>query len=420
MKHSEFIELRNTYLTSARPIESFERLKGRDDLFRNLTNALESPGRHAFIYGMRGVGKTSLAHTAAFKVQSAHGTPIIVSCDNRSNFENICESIIDRGVQVNELEKDGQFKINLNIIPGIVNIEKSFKHNNAVFKGNYNLKSATGMANLLDSITNNMKMGLVVVIDEFDQVKKRECHNQFSSLIKICSDQNIKIKFIFCGISKSVEELFDAHQSVHRQITPIEVYPLKLQSCIDIIAEASQALNIAISDNFKYRIAKISDGFPAFVHLIAEKVFTETFNLSLLEISSKTYTDGLDQAIIDSIFYFRKDYEKFAHLYTKHNEHILWAIAYDKLLNVNTDGVYTNYLDIASQLRINPITRAQLSQRLSTLCKPDSILTRIRRSNFSFKEQMMRPYARLRAERVGIKLGPENPGISSASITPFF
>ena len=38
---------------------------------------LQLPGKHIFIYGDRGVGKTSLAQTAAFLQQSADSSPIL-------------------------------------------------------------------------------------------------------------------------------------------------------------------------------------------------------------------------------------------------------------------------------------------------------------------------------------------------------
>ena len=60
MTRDEFLTIRNAFLTSAQPIQSPEHLKGRTRALQALQDSLTSPGRHAFIYGYRGVGKSSL------------------------------------------------------------------------------------------------------------------------------------------------------------------------------------------------------------------------------------------------------------------------------------------------------------------------------------------------------------------------
>jgi uncharacterized protein len=58
-------------LSPTTPIRSAEFLRGRDKKLEDIRRAVIQPGRHIFIYGDRGVGKTSLAQTAAFEHQSA-------------------------------------------------------------------------------------------------------------------------------------------------------------------------------------------------------------------------------------------------------------------------------------------------------------------------------------------------------------
>lgn len=51
----------NEVLTLSVPIRTPEKLFGREHQLETIQLALKSPGRHVFIYGDRGVGKTSLA-----------------------------------------------------------------------------------------------------------------------------------------------------------------------------------------------------------------------------------------------------------------------------------------------------------------------------------------------------------------------
>ncbi|MGJ4929190.1 hypothetical protein ACQR1I_04150 [Bradyrhizobium sp. HKCCYLS2038] len=58
-------------LSPARAIKSHEFLQGRDGQLTEVRQALSMQGRHVFIHGFRGVGKTSLAYTDANLIQSS-------------------------------------------------------------------------------------------------------------------------------------------------------------------------------------------------------------------------------------------------------------------------------------------------------------------------------------------------------------
>lgn len=60
----DFGELLNTVLSPANAIKVPELLQGRDKQLLELRQALTARGRHVFIHGFRGVGKTSLGYSA--------------------------------------------------------------------------------------------------------------------------------------------------------------------------------------------------------------------------------------------------------------------------------------------------------------------------------------------------------------------
>jgi len=69
-KHHFGIRL-NEVLFASQPIQSIEHLYGRAPELDRIEKALFAPGRHIFIYGDRGVGKSSLAATAANQYQDS-------------------------------------------------------------------------------------------------------------------------------------------------------------------------------------------------------------------------------------------------------------------------------------------------------------------------------------------------------------
>src|SRR6266404_3536527 len=89
LNRDDFIAILTRELYSSRPIDTFEHLRGRDKEMDAIDQALVAPGRHIFIFGDRGVGKTSLAQTAAYKYQSSDNEPIILGCEPKSTFVSI-------------------------------------------------------------------------------------------------------------------------------------------------------------------------------------------------------------------------------------------------------------------------------------------------------------------------------------------
>jgi Cdc6-like AAA superfamily ATPase len=59
----EFQKVLYAHLSPSEPISSVQLLKGRTKTLQQIRQALLSPGRNIFIFGDRGVGKTSLAQT---------------------------------------------------------------------------------------------------------------------------------------------------------------------------------------------------------------------------------------------------------------------------------------------------------------------------------------------------------------------
>jgi Cdc6-like AAA superfamily ATPase len=264
------------YLTSARPIQSVEHLKGREKALRHLVEALNAPGRHAFIYGDRGVGKTSLAHTGAFQTQSSVAPPILVACDNKSSFNSICIAIVRRLLDINPIEtKAMKFSGGL----GVLGTSASIGYERAASKIDIQINDVNDAIYWFKKSLEQSNAEAIVIIDEFDLFPVPAEHDSFAILIKQLSDQSVPIKLIFCGIAESLDQLFKGHESAHRYIHAERLERLIPGHCIEICDDASKAVQIDVPTHVKYRIAKISDGFPYYVHLICEKMPGFTFEV---------------------------------------------------------------------------------------------------------------------------------------------
>jgi uncharacterized protein len=127
----------------------------------------------------------------------------------------------------------------------------------------------------LSEISERREGTTIVVIDEFDRISSDDERTHFADLIKQIGDQQIDIRFIFCGVADSLDKLLGAHESCFRYLAGILVSRLPWEARWEIIDGAAAAFGITVNDHPRFRIAAISDGFPHFVHLVSEKLFWE-------------------------------------------------------------------------------------------------------------------------------------------------
>lgn len=97
---ADFGTILGTVISPSRPLQSEEYLRGRAEQLSGIKKALYQPGRHALIHGFRGVGKSSLAQTAAYAL-SVGGDPILVSCDSHSTLASVIRDVCNEALNKN-------------------------------------------------------------------------------------------------------------------------------------------------------------------------------------------------------------------------------------------------------------------------------------------------------------------------------
>src|SRR5215469_16019118 len=89
-----FAHVLHGHLSPTSPIQSQEHLYGRAKQVQQIEQALYAAGRSIFIYGDRGVGKTSLAHTVAYSHQSATNEPVLLACSQNATFSGLMGDVV--------------------------------------------------------------------------------------------------------------------------------------------------------------------------------------------------------------------------------------------------------------------------------------------------------------------------------------
>jgi uncharacterized protein len=254
----------------------------------------------------------------------------------------------------------------------------------------------------------------VVIIDEFDQLTDDRERKEFADLIKQVSDQQIALRFIFCGIGSSLEDLIGVHLSTDRYLTPIELERLSHDARWEIIDTAAAALGLSVHENLRIRVGQISDGFPYYIHLMCEQMFWAVFDDDQVttECRPEHFTNGVSRAIEGAQTSLRLAYEKATQKYKDDYQEVLWAVADDVMLRRQVSDIFDKSYRRIMETRPEraTLTKEQFYNRMNAL-KDDShgrILSTTGAGWYQFRENVVRGYVRLQAERQSVVLGQDH------------
>jgi energy-coupling factor transporter ATP-binding protein EcfA2 len=367
-------------------------LRGRQKQLDTIEEALASPGKNIFICGDRGVGKTSLAHTAAFIHQPSGKEPVKLCCDANTTFFDIIYSLA-RTLLANPMSGNSisttKFKVG---IPGV-----SYE------------KQTTNDDGKIPAVTDiNSTILLLKHLSGGQAVKREEDKVNFANLLKQVGDQRINIQFIFCGIGTSLNDLLGAHGSAHRYIQEVKLERLIYGPRFEIIDASSEAFKVNIAQRMRTRIAAISDGFPHYIHLVCEKLYWELFRdpQPCSDVSLDHYKKAIRSAIESVQQEIQKAYEKATLKDVGDYEEILWAVANHSDLFQHNDRIYDSYQWIMGERRKEPVERSLFSRKLNSLksLSCGKILVSKTRNWTEFRDTVVRGYVRLQAENQSVEL----------------
>ncbi|WP_241616804.1 ATP-binding protein [Rosenbergiella epipactidis] len=406
MSSHDFYTLLNKVVRPAAPVSNSELLFGREKQLSSIESVLYSDGRSVFIYGDRGVGKTSLAHTIAYKLQKDN-LPILVGCEPSSTLSSIINDIILKNTPKVNYKKESNLSLGVNFW--------AFKINGQLRKEQeitpIEINSISTAVLALDDLTKIHSNQPFIVIDEFDQIESQHEKQNFGRLIKALGDQNINVKMIFTGISDSLHSLIGGHLSSERQIHQTHLEALPWNGRFDIIDNAFAAFKIKVEDNVRYKIAGLSDGFPHYVHLLCEKILTCAFikNKEVDVIDHQLFLEGLNDAVGSISETLKHDYVLATLGRKEYFHHLLWAMADAEDLQREKKTIKHSYSEICKQKQLDILEDKQFDRqfnKLKTVEYGEVIVNAFegRKGWFKFKENMIRGYVRMLAENNNVSL----------------
>lgn len=404
-----FAEVLQQYLSPSSPINRVQALRGREDQITQITRAFHSPGRQVFIYGDRGVGKSSLALAVANYLAPEDHRPIQIACNHGSFYTLIrsaCQQLLGAmPLQALDATK-GKFAFG----------GYGFS---AELEASLARRDIPSLSDLNQAVTvfrfcaESRAAEAVIIFDEFDDLASDEDRTLFSDFIKQVGDQRIPVKLFFTGIGRALDDLLASHHSCYRYLATVDLQPLAWDGRLAIIDAAAEALDLIVDASTRYRIAAISDGFPHYVHLVCEKLFwsVEDAPETISQTGPQHYISALAESVKDIEPFLKELYEIATQKYNNDYQEILWAVADHHELKRRSADIYQSYLDIMNQRSHQALDRSKFNARMNYLKNPShgEILIGSRQGWYELREPILRGYIRLRAEHEGIQLAKEHP-----------
>lgn len=253
----------------------------------------------------------------------------------------------------------------------------------------------------------------IIVIDEMERIETSAEREKFAEFIKNIPELDLNVRFIFCGIAQDVTELLQSHPSAGRILETIKLERLNPSDLWKILTEVARKLNVELQQEALIRIGQISDGFPHYVHLIGEclfwSMFDDTEQVSMSDASH--FKAGIEGALQRTEATLRAQYDKATQKYrnTEDYEEALWALADSTSDRRQIAEIYQSSYKwiVAKRVNRRVLTRERLNQRYLSLRKESHgrVVVGFGSGWFSFRENIMRGFVRLRAASQGIDLG---------------
>lgn len=405
-------EVLGNHLSPSQEIKSPDRLIGRESYIQKIKRALQSPGRHVFVFGDRGVGKTSLAVTTGQICATENKNFIYIPCSSDTTFYDVIWSI-GRSVLGDDaaLKKGGGLTFGVTFAgAGGINLGKS--------SGSSSIEKPTSFAEclgILQFIRSKLTGQIIIAIDELDRIKSHEEKSQFAELLKNIGSVVEDVRFMYCGIGADVDELIGSHLSVGRMFEPVEVEKLSHDSLWKIIADTADVFDVTIPTGILIRVGIISDGFPHYVHLIGECLFYAMHDDQnpVVECTKAHFDKALKEALAKAEPSLRKIYQMATEKIKNQAdyEEALWALADRTSTRRQIKEIHdSSYVRICSERAgRKPLSKEIFNQRMLTLRKDShaKIIQGHGSGWYSFRENVVRGYVRMKAESDGVALVPD-------------
>lgn len=366
--------------TPGPPINELELFAGRRDVIQRLQDITIERGRHAIIFGERGVGKTSLAnifHKDLNVINKSNNarirqvTDIFINADSKDSFDSLWRKVFRRMTRPNsvstvDLDYPGPIE------PDHIVLEmERFSHNELP----------------------------IIIIDEYDRVEDEECRVLMTDVIKALTTVKTNPTIVLVGVADNILHLVQDHGSISRNLVQIPMKRMSPDEIRDIVTTRFRRLRMKITSEAIWRIVYFSSGLPFYTHSLGKYAALSAISANKIEISEETIFDAIDACMADVDYSVTESYTRATEKIYRKGNIFLQVLAACALAETNDLGQFTASAVEAplSGIMGRSFKVSSFAFHLNEMCLPErgGVLCKTgerRTYQYHFSEAAMQPY----------------------------
>ena len=268
--------------TPGAPIDEIALFAGRQAQVQKIRDTVMSKGRHAVVFGERGVGKTSLS--SIFHLGLSQTRPVVyiyVQCGSNDTYQEIWQRALRRII----FHIDGNEHVAIDLVRGLITPDE------------------------LEIILANFGNAVlpIIVFDEYDRIRDVQSRVLMSETLKQLSNSPTLCTLILVGVADSVTDIIAEHQSISRALVQIRMPRMYRDELKEIVTSRLRATPLSITDDALWRISHLSSGLPFYSHALGQASALNAIRQRKTQINEEMVISSindcfeeLDQTLIDS------------------------------------------------------------------------------------------------------------------------
>lgn len=261
------------------PVQERDLFSGRASQIGLLEDAVSQRGRHAIVFGERGVGKTSLANVLPLLMHRPNKELIYVrvNCDPLDTFVSLWKKVFKRMTYVTST------------LQGPVTRKISEDFGADLAPDDVQLVLGEFSANHIP----------IIVLDEFDRIKDRTTTQLVADTIKALSDYSVNATVVIVGVAEDVSSLIQGHESITRSLVQIKMPRMSTEELKQLVLARYARCGIQTDADAVWKIIFLSRGLPYYAHLLAMHAARHAIDRRKIMVKHDDVDRALEAAITE-------------------------------------------------------------------------------------------------------------------------
>jgi Cdc6-like AAA superfamily ATPase len=261
------------------PVQERDLFAGRAAQIATLEDAVNQRGRHAIVYGERGVGKTSLANVLRLVMQRPNRELIYVrvNADPTDTFATLWKKVFKRmSYETSSSEGTVSRKVaddfGSDLTPDDVQLTLS------EFSGNQTP---------------------IIVLDEFDRLHDRTATQLVADTLEALSDYSVNATIVVVGVAEDVSTLIQGHESITRSLVQIRMPRMSTEEMQALVVTRYTRCGLTTDADTVWKIAFLARGLPYYAHLLAMHAARHAISQKRTAVRHQDVDKALEGAILE-------------------------------------------------------------------------------------------------------------------------